>query len=168
MHGLTMRRITRSQAGTTLVEALIALLILSLSALGYAALQLQGVSKNASALWRSKATQLAYGMADRLRANQGGVAAGAYTRLVASVTAPQCGATSPCSLADMATADYARWRDDVASALPGGIGVVCVTSTPVAGSSASPACDGNGVDYAIKVFWTENTTESLFATVVRP
>ena len=163
-----MKRSTRSQAGTTLIESLIALLILSLSALGYAALQLQGMSKNASALWRSKATQLAYGMSDRLRANQGGVAAGAYNHLVAAVTAPSCGTTSPCSTADMATADYARWRADVSNALPGGVGVVCITTTPGAGSSASPACDGTGTDFAIKVFWTEKTTESLFATVVRP
>ena len=163
-----MKRSTRSQAGTTLIESLIALLILSLSALGYAALQLQGMSKNASALWRSKATQLAYCMSDRLRANQGGVAAGAYSHLVASVVAPSCGATSPCSMANMATMDYARWRADVSNALPGGVGVVCVTSTPGSGSSTSPACDGAGTDFAIKVFWTEKTTESLFATVVRP
>ena len=151
-----------------MIEALIALLMLSVCALGYAALQMQGVSRNASALWRSKATQLAYEMSDQLRANKGGVVAGSYNNLVAPVSAPSCGTTSPCSSADMATLDYAQWRTDVANALPGGTGMVCVTSTPDTGTSASPACDGTGSNLAIKVFWTEKTTQSLFATVVRP
>ena len=163
-----MKTSPRRQSGTTLVEALVALLILSVSALGYAALQLQGVSKNASAMRRSKATQLAHGMSDRLRANRGGVTAGAYSRLVAAANAPSCGTSSACSTADMAVADYVQWRADVAGALPGGVGVVCVTSTPAAGSSTSPGCDGGGSDFAIKVFWTEKSGESLFATVVRP
>ena len=151
-----------------MIEALMALLILSLCALGYAAMQMQGVSKNASALWRSKATQLSYAMSDRLRANQGGVTAGAYNDLHAPASAPSCGATPPCSPSDMATLDYSQWRTEVSDALPGGVGVVCVTSTPDTGTSASPACDGVGSNFAIKVFWTEKTTQSLFATIVRP
>ena len=142
-----MKTSPRRQSGTTLVEALVAVLILSVSALGYAALQLQGVSKNASAMWRSKATQLAHGMSDRLRANRGGVTAGAYNQLVAAVGKPACGTTSACGTGAMATADYVQWRADVAAALPGGVGVVCVTSTPATGSSASPGCNGTGSDF---------------------
>lgn len=161
-----MNRRLGPQRGTSLVEALVAVLILSMSALGYAAQQMQGVSSNASALWRSKATQLAYEMSDRLRANQGGVAAGRFNRPVD--LAVSCGTSAPCTPSDMASLDYGQWRTDVSGALPGGIGIVCVTSTPNSGTSTAPDCDGVGTTFAIKVFWTEKTTESLFGTVVRP
>lgn len=159
----------RGQRGTSMIEALIAVLVLSLSALGYANLQVQGLSRNSSALWRSKATQMAYEMADRMRANQGGVMAGSYNSLTSTITAPSCGAiATPCTPTSMALLDFVQWRTDVANALPGGIGVVCITSTPNSGSSASPACDGVGTLFAVKVFWTEKGSESLFATVLRP
>lgn len=164
-----MKVLGRRQRGTSLIEALLALLLLSVSALGYAALQMQGVSRNASAMWRSKATQLAYEMSDRLRANQGGVAAGSYNSLISPQIVPSCGTNAPCSPSNMALIDYSQWSSDVRNALPGGVGMVCITSTPASGSVASPACDGAaGSSFAIKVFWTEKTTPSLFATVVRP
>ena len=49
----------RRQRGTTLLEALITVLVLGLAGLAYAALQVRGVSSNASAAWRSQATVLA-------------------------------------------------------------------------------------------------------------
>ncbi len=159
----------RNQRGTSMIEALIAVLVLSLSALGYASLQVQGLSRNSSALWRSKATQMAYEMADRMRANQGGVTAGSYNNLTSAIAAPGCGAiATPCTPATMAQLDFVQWRADVASALPAGIGVVCITSTPNTGTSTSPGCDGVGTTFAVKVFWTEKGSESLFATVLRP
>jgi type IV pilus assembly protein PilV len=158
----------RAQRGSTLLEALIAVLILSFCALGYAAMQMQGLASNASALWRSKATQLAYEMADRLRANQGGVSAHGYDLLVGAVAAPACGTTSSCSPAQMAQLDFAQWRANVAAVLPEGVGVVCITSRPDAGDLSDPACDGVGAQFAIKLFWREKKATTMFATVVRP
>lgn len=166
----------RLQRGSSLIEAMVAILVLSISALGYAAQQLQGISQNSSALWRTKATQLAYEMADRLRANQGGVAAGSFNLPATSVArtavvggeGAACGSTTPCSPTAMAALDYAQWQADVAGSMPGGTGVICLTSTPDTGTAANPDCDGLGTTFAIKVFWTEKTTPSLFSTVVRP
>ena len=56
-----------------LMEALVAILLLSICALAYAGLQLRGLSANSSSMWRSKATMLAYEMADRMRANRSAV-----------------------------------------------------------------------------------------------
>ncbi len=169
-----MKSCTR-QRGSSLIESLIALLILSMSALGFAGLQLQGVSRNASALWRSKATQMAYEMADRLRANQGAVASGNFDNVdggsggTAIIGGDACGGVGyACNPTQMASLDYQQWQADVGGSLPGGVGVVCKTSTPDIGSPASPACDGAGSTFAIKVFWNEKTETSLFATVVRP
>lgn len=159
---------SRRQRGLTLIEALITVLMLSLSALGYAALQLRGMSSNASAMWRSKATVLAYEAADRMRANPPGVEAGHYNNLINPGSPPTCTITSVCTVAQIATLDFARWRTNVASALPGGTGVICLDSSPDDGTAASPACDGSGSQLVVKVFWKERGTETRFMNVVRP
>lgn len=156
------------QCGIALFEALIAILLLSLCALAYAGLQLRGLSSNASALWRGKAVQMTLEMADRMRANQAGLAAGAYNSLLAPGTAPSCGTSSSCSPAQTAALDYVSWSADVGNEVVGGTGVVCIDSTPDDGTADAPACDGVGNTFAIKVFWAEHGTPSRVALGVRP
>lgn len=60
---------TRSD-GFTLLEVLIALLVLSVGLLGIAGLQLTSLRSNHSAYLRSQATILAYDILDRMRANR--------------------------------------------------------------------------------------------------
>ncbi|MDE2369677.1 MAG: type IV pilus modification protein PilV [Burkholderiales bacterium] len=158
----------RRARGIALFEALIAVLLLSLSALAYAALQMRGLSTNSSAMWRSKAVQLAQEMADRMRANQVGVGAGAYQNLLAPAAAPVCGVGSACTPTQVAKADYSAWSAEIALALPGGTGIVCLDGTPDDGSAAAPACDGAAGTYAIKLFWTERGVDSRVAMELRP
>lgn len=155
------------QRGATLIEGLVGIVVLSVCALAYVSLQIDGASKNTSAMWRTKATQLAYEMSDRMRANQGGLATGSYDALIASPSVPPCATSVQCRPADMAQLDYAQWRAGVARALPDGAGVVCLTSTPFTGTAANPACSGSGLR-VIKIFWTEKASSAMFATVVRP
>ncbi len=58
------------QSGFTLIEVLVAVLILSLGLLGMAALQTQAMKTNQSALQRSQAVILANFMMDAMRANR--------------------------------------------------------------------------------------------------
>jgi type IV pilus assembly protein PilV len=145
--------------GVTLIEALIAIIILSMAALGYAALQVRGLSSNASAMWRSKAVLLAGEAADRLRANAPGVTAGHYNDRVTLTeicpSPPVCVSGTTCTAAQMAQDDFIQWRCKLQAALPGGGGVICLDSTPDDGNLANPACDGSGTALAIKVFWSE-------------
>ena len=60
-------------AGFTLIEVLIAMLVLAVSLLGLAGLQATSLRNNQSAYNRSQATQLAYDLADRMRANAAGI-----------------------------------------------------------------------------------------------
>jgi type IV pilus assembly protein PilV len=149
----------RHHRGVTLIEALIAIVILSVAALGYAALQMRGLSSNASAMWRSKATLLLGEAADRLRANQPGVTAGNYNnRVTFSQTCPvaaACISGSTCTAAQMAQDDFTQWRCKVQEALPGGVGVICLDSDANDGNATSPACDGLGTVLAVKIFWNE-------------
>lgn len=73
---------TGAQEGMTLIEVLVALLILSVGLLGAAALQLNALKYTDSARMTSQASFIAYDMMDRIRAN----AAADYT-----VTPPTSG-----------------------------------------------------------------------------
>lgn len=71
-------KIKMHMKGFTLVEVLVALLILSIGLLGLAGLQAGGLRSNHSAYLRSQAVMLAHDMADRMRSNPVAAAADCY------------------------------------------------------------------------------------------
>lgn len=110
------------QAGISLIEVLIAVLVLSVGLLGIAGLQWNSLQFNHSSLLRSQATSLAYDMTDRLRAQRGAARNGDFDS-----PAFQGG---DCSGNDFTPGDAApgnellSWRCSVADLLPGGQGRV--------------------------------------------
>ncbi|MGA9223012.1 MAG: type IV pilus modification protein PilV, partial [Pseudomonas graminis] len=62
-------RIDARQQGTTLIEVLVALLVLAIGLLGAAALQLNALKYTDSSRLSSQASFIAYDMMDRIRAN---------------------------------------------------------------------------------------------------
>jgi len=58
------------QCGFSMIEVLVTVLVLSIGLLGISALQLNGLKQNQNALQLTEATFLAYGIVDRMRANQ--------------------------------------------------------------------------------------------------
>lgn len=110
------------QYGFTLIEVLIAVLVLSIGLLGLAGLQAVSIRMNHGAYMRSQATNLAYEIADSMRANRGNASTyvGTY-------------ATIPCVLTYNRTtsgttgaADIAEWRNRLACLLPSGRGAIAV------------------------------------------
>lgn len=162
------RLLTRRRQGIALMEAMVAVLLLSVGALAYAGLQMKGLSANSSALWRSKATLLAYDMADRMRANRSGVVAGGYNSLTVPQIVNDCGSNADCAPARMAQLDYGQWSAALGAELPGGSGVVCIDASPDDGTAAAPGCDGVGDMLAVKLFWSERGKVSRLAVAVRP
>jgi len=65
------QHISTRQGGMALLEAMIAVVVLSVGLLGLAGLQLAGIKSNQVAYERSVATMHAYGVADRIRAGMG-------------------------------------------------------------------------------------------------
>ncbi len=68
----------KAQCGMTLIEVLIAVLVLVIGMLGMAAMQLQSIKFAESAKWRSHATFLAYDIVERIRANKSNAASYAH------------------------------------------------------------------------------------------
>ena len=85
----------RRNDGFSLVEVLVAVVLLSIGLLGLAKLQFWGVRHTGSAYFRTQATQIANEMAERLRANPGGVAAGGYALNKGGCRPAQCSTVPP-------------------------------------------------------------------------
>ncbi len=154
--------------GFTLLEVLIAMVVLAIGLLGLAGIQAIGLRNNQSAYHRSQATQLAYDMADRMRVNRVALTNGNYDN--GATSANDCEANS-CTPAQMAGYDIAQWNAALADQLPGGVGVACIDNSSEDGTSAAPACDGNGTTYAVKIWWDDNrsgASDQRFVTTLRP
>lgn len=98
--------------GFTLIEAMVALLVLSIGLLGVAALQLSSLKANTSASVRSQATFLAYDIADRMRVNRAAAVNGQYDIDFGEQTA-----TNPATRAET---DLQDWLGRVLGSLPSG------------------------------------------------
>lgn len=67
-----------AMTGATLIEAMVALVVMSIGLLGLASLQLTGITNNTNAENRTNASLIANDMVERMRANRDGVTAGSY------------------------------------------------------------------------------------------
>jgi type IV pilus assembly protein PilV len=114
------------QHGFGLVEALVALVVLSVGMIGIAALYGQGLGAGRTALYRTQAVNLAADMADRIRVNRRGDAN--YGGAAADNGCGPGGATN-CTPAQMAAHDLFTWQAQVTALLPGGVGVVQYAGT---------------------------------------
>lgn len=104
-----------NENGFTLIEVLVAVVVLSIGLLGLAGLQANGMRQNHSSLLRSQATFLAYDIADRIRANrQDALDNNAYN--IAAGASP--------SSSGIAQADLTEWKAELLSKLPLGDGSV--------------------------------------------
>lgn len=122
----TMKR----QAAFTLLEVLVAMIVLSIGLLGLSGLQTSSLRSNHSAFLRSQATTLTMDIMDRMRANRDGAIAGSYN-INASATTSSSGCTSTCTTGQVAQNDLHEWRSMV-DRLPGGESEVNVTAAGVA------------------------------------
>ena len=113
----------RSQ-GFTLLEVLVAMVVLSIGLLGLSGLQTSSLRNNHSAFLRSQATLLSNDIIDRMRANSDSALAGDYDiDYAATPTSSTC--TSGCSATDVANIDLGEWRAYLAR-LPGREGQIDV------------------------------------------
>ncbi len=158
------------QVGSTLIEVLVSLLVLSFGMLGMAGVQAVSLKGNQAAYYRTMATTQSVDMVERMHANIVGVADGDYDDVVGAATA-SCFTAIGCSSAQMAAQDVLDWSARVTATLPLGASVICLDSTPTDGTAAANACDGAGSIYAIKLWWDDDrdgTADQAFRTTFQP
>lgn len=109
----------QNSSGFTMVEVLVALVILSVGLLGLAGIQTTGLQGNRGALMRSQAIQSGADILDRMRANRVVAVAGGY-----DMTAAQGPGTSGAS--GLALTDLGEWMTGLQGNLPAGDGAVAV------------------------------------------
>ena len=95
------RPIAYRQGGFTLIEVMIAVLVLLVGLLGVAGIQIVSFQNNQGAYFRSQATFMASDFLDRMRANPAGRSISAYDGVnTNSVTAPSCDIASSAGCSD--------------------------------------------------------------------
>jgi type IV pilus assembly protein PilV len=98
----------RRQSGFSMIELLVAVLVMGIGVLGITGLQMVSLQNNRGALLRAEAVMLAYDMMDRIRANPGAN----YDGLALDAdpaAAPDCSA-GDCTEAQMVTFDQTSWK----------------------------------------------------------
>jgi type IV pilus assembly protein PilV len=153
--------------GSTLVEVLVALLLLAVGLLGGSAMQLSSLRARHESALLSAAMQLAASMAERMRANstqmQAPDADNPYLGLDYEAGpldeaggAPACLGDTACSAAQLAQFDIAEWKQQLHAALPGARLHICrdAPAWDAAAQGLPWACNGGkGAPIVIKLGW---------------
>lgn len=147
-----MKHARHHQRGTSLIEALVALLVLALGVMGMAAVQTRSLATARTTNLRALAIQAAEDLQDRIQAN----AALRYKPpLVNPYLTPwgpppasnrNCAATV-CDGPQLATFDLMQWKKELARSLPAGDGLVFASPT-------------DATQWGILVAWTETKTRT--------
>jgi len=118
----------KAQAGFSLIEVLVSLLVLAIGMLGMMTLQNISLQNNASAYYESQAMFLAYDALDRIRTskNQGNYAITLASDAPSTVT--NC-KSSACTAVELAQWDLKDWLENVEEYLPLGDAQISFSGT---------------------------------------
>ena len=120
----------KQSKGFTLIEVMVAMIILAIGVLGLGVMQLTSMQNTQSGQMMSQASILAYDMIDSMRTNVPSVTTGTFDLGIDAVTpvAVNCyGADVSCSVGEMATSDVNHWRTTLNASLPSGTGGITTT-----------------------------------------
>ena len=156
------RRNILRRNGFTLVEILVALVVLSVGLLGIGKLMLFSSRANDSAYMRSQATALAYTILDNMRANLTDAVNGLYGVGLGAYGNPgfACDDASPCTTTgQLAQYDLYQWKSAMQAALPSGDGTVTTAQSadPITGATITMA--------TITVQWNDAVAQQSFGAV---
>lgn len=177
---------SRLQAGLTMIEILVTIVVVSVGLLGLAGLQITGLKGTSNSAMRTQATVLANDIAERMRANIAAVDDNRFFAITSEVgvdcSAPpakfceehydgtQMVPSASCTPAEMATYDVNIWicGEVSGNTRVGGVKnlltnatatIVCVDTNPPSGPDAD-SCT-NRSPHRITLNWNErNTTEN--------
>lgn len=149
---------TSRQSGMSLIEIMVAVVVVSIGLLGVARMEILAKQSNVEAIQRTTATQLAQQIIEKMRANPGqlpayvGQVLGAGTLTKPS---PTCDSTT-CTTAQLAAWDLYQWDQ----ALIGANEVNTKTSSKAGGLDSPRGCiagPGGAGAYTIAIVWRGKT-----------
>ena len=135
-----------AQRGITMVETLVALVVLSIGMLGIAALYVETMRANRTAMIRGHAVNLVQDMADRIRANARAQLAYDIGQYGGNPATHNCVAGAACTDLELAEDDLAWWKQSAQTILPGS-----VVNTQFVPGAAVTLPDR----FVISIAWTE-------------
>jgi type IV pilus assembly protein PilV len=158
LHHYTRHRHGAKQRGFTLLEVLVALLVLSLGLLGLAGLQTMSLKFNAQSYQRTQATLLIDSMIDRMRANPDAVNSGVYNNVTLGKVAADYSFSSSCpqkcaDADDLANYDIHQWLAGIA--------------TPGMLTDGKGGISFDGTRHTVTVTWWENDLPMRQETIVQ-
>jgi type IV pilus assembly protein PilV len=112
------RNVRHSMRGFTLLEVLVAIVVLSIGLLGLAGLMASSLKNSHSAYQRTQATWLAYDALDRMRANRQVALAGGYNLALGAAPGGS----------GLAAIDLGEWDAALTNTLPEGDGSIAVAA----------------------------------------
>jgi type IV pilus assembly protein PilV len=159
-----MRVANQHQYGASLIEVLVAILILSFGMLALSAMLSFGIQAPKLSAYRSTASNLASDFVERMRANPAGFSTNKYTAGLndsswsfTDIATSDCSYPT-CSTDTLAAMDIAAIRRAVRRGLPAGDMVMwCSTATaPTSSTACTKTTQGN-----LWIIWQEPSTNSL-------
>lgn len=135
----------KQNRGFTLIEVLVALVILAVGLLGMATLMMSSMQSSQGAYLRSQASVLAYDIVERMRANRAEAITTDNYELAADAGAtgdPGCQSTG-CTASQQAQLDLREWRAVVAAGIP---------------DATTAITRDNENEYSITISWAETGT----------
>jgi type IV pilus assembly protein PilV len=118
----------RASRGFSLVEVLVALVVMAVGMLGIAALYVESLRAGRTSINRITAVTLAADMADRIQANPN--AAASYAGNGPGADQGCVNGVGPCTPAQLAADDWFTWFQDVNNRLPGAPTATIATANP--------------------------------------
>ena len=154
------------QRGVTLIESLVALVVIALGILGILGVQMRTLTDTQTGVRRAQAIRLIEDMGERMKVNPNALAnINAYVTAFADTpTLPNC--ASGCNAAQLAAYDVAVWKRIVRENLPTGQASIFVPP------AESGLATGLGRQLGVMIAWRENEragtkTDDIDATKMR-
>lgn len=146
---------SRIQRGVTLIESLVAIVVMALGILGILGVQMRTLTDTQTSVRRAQAIRLIEDMGERMKANPSALAnLNSYvTNFAATPTVPDC--SGGCTAANLAAYDVAVWKRTVRENLPLGKASIFV---------APGEADGNRRQLGVIVAWRENERDGMSTT----
>ncbi|CAN7220844.1 type IV pilus modification protein PilV [Acidovorax sp. LjRoot118] len=157
MRSATVQR-SDSQRGISLIESLVAIVVMSLGILGIVGIQMRTLTDTSTTLRRAQAIRLIEDLGERMKINPNAFAnMGAYaTTFAAAPTVGSC--ATGCTGAQLATYDLAVWKKAVRDNLP--LGQASIFVPPAESGVAA----GQRRQLGVMIAWRENEREIADAT----